>query len=495
MPANSSTGSTVTQIDYARIRQRAMQTLFDSLDELCEGTVVVDKEARIVWINDRYASRFGLHSAAEAIGRNIEEIIPGSLMRDVVQSGQPILLDILETGGDPLVVTRLPLKDDQGEMIGAVGFALYDRLQPLQPLYSKLDKLQRDLAQAHRKLAEERRAKYTFTNFIGSSQPAMDVKRQARRAARLESTVLLLGETGTGKELLAHAIHASSSRTNRPFIGINVAAIPETLLEAEFFGTAAGAYTGADRKGRIGKFQLADGGTLFLDEIGDMPLPVQAKLLRVLQEQEVEPLGSNHIVKIDVRIIAATSIDLTQAMNEGRFRRDLYYRINVLPIHLPPLRERRDDIEILCENMLEQMAIRASEPLREIDREAIAVLQGHDWPGNIRELRNALEQAIMLSDNPRLTAADFAGIVMPARPSAVAVAAAAPGPSVVPAAGDDASHEERSHAEALADFERQLIASTLDAVGGKVSAAARRLGLGRATLYKKIRALGLTASD
>jgi transcriptional regulator with PAS, ATPase and Fis domain len=482
----TSTPSTVTQLDYARIRQRAMQTLFDSLDSLCEGTVVVDKDAHIVWINERYASRFGPVSAADAIGKNIEEIIPRSLMREVVNSGQPILLDILEAGSESFVVTRLPLKDDQGQVIGAVGFALYDQLQPLQPLYAKLDKLQRDLAQAQKKLAEERRSKYTFTNFIGSSAAAMEVKRQARRAARLEATVLLLGETGTGKELLAHAIHASSSRANKPFIGINVAAIPETLLEAEFFGTAAGAYTGAERKGRIGKFQLADGGTLFLDEIGDMPLAVQAKLLRVLQEQEVEPLGSNHIVNIDVRVIAATSIDLQQAMEEGRFRRDLYYRINVLPIHLPPLRERPEDIEALCENMLEQMAIRAGEPLREVDAEAVALLQHCPWPGNVRELRNVLERAGMLSDQLRLGAADFAAIVQAATPESAKARPLAPTTALQPN-----SHAACSHAEALAQFERQLIVDALEAADGRVSEAARRLGLARATLYKKMTALGI----
>ena len=277
--------------DYAQIRRLSMQSLFESLETLCEGTVVVDHEARIVWINERYAKRLGASSAAEAIGKPVEEVIPSSLMRQVVRTGQPILLDIMETPGATFVVTRIPIKDEAGRVIGAAGFALFDQVQSLKPLFARFEAMQREIAQAQKRLAEERRSKYTFSNFIGASPVCMEVKRQARRAAQLNATVLLLGETGTGKELLAHAIHAASVRGDKPFVGVNVAAIPDNLLETEFFGAAPGAYTGADRRGRDGKFLLADGGTLFLDEIGDMPLLLQAKLLRVLQEQEFEPGG------------------------------------------------------------------------------------------------------------------------------------------------------------------------------------------------------------
>ena len=186
----------------------------------------------------------------------------------------------------------------------------------------------------------------------------MEVKRQARRAALSSSPVLLLGETGTGKELLAHAIHAASARAAGPLVSVNIAAVPDTLLEAEFFGVAPGAYTGADRKGRDGKFKLADGGTLFLDEIGDMPLALQPKLLRALQEGEIEPLGSNKVCRFDARVIAATSRDLAALVREGKFREDLYYRLNVLPIRVPPLRERRADIPALVEVLVEDIALR-----------------------------------------------------------------------------------------------------------------------------------------
>jgi transcriptional regulator with PAS, ATPase and Fis domain len=467
------------QLDYAQLRARAMESLFEAFDSLCEGTVVVDRDARIVWINERYVARFGVRDAREAIGKEIEEIIPTSLMREVVRTGRPLLLDILEVNGESFVVTRIPIKDENGETIGAIGFALYDKLQPLQPFYARLHKLQHQLAQTQQHLAAERRAKYSFTNYIGNSPAATLVKQQARRAARLDTTVLLLGETGTGKELLAHAIHAASTRAERPFVGFNVAAIPETLLEAECFGAAPGAYTGADRKARVGKFELANGGTLFLDEIGDMPPSLQAKLLRVLQEHEVEPLGSNKVVKIDVRVIAATSRDLKADVAAGRFRADLYYRLNVLTIQLPALRERTEDFGPLCDHILEQIAARTRLTLRELDPGALAVLKRCHWPGNIRELRNVLEQACMLADGPRLTEDDIRGIVVPA--------------SNVPetAATDEAPAG--TYEEALAAFERNLITQALRQAGGKVTLAAQRLGLGRATLYKKIAALGLAS--
>ncbi len=467
-------------LDHDSIRRRSMQSLFESLENLCEGTVIVDRNARIVWINERYALRLGAISAADAIGREIEEVIPNSLMREVVTSGQPILLDLLETPDATFVVTRIPIKDDHGEVIGAAGFALFDQVQSLKPLFAKLESMQREIATAQKRLAEERRPKYTFSHFIGASPVCMEVKRQARRAAQLDATVLLLGETGTGKELLAHAIHAASTRAGKAFVGVNVAAIPDTLLETEFFGVAPGAFTGAERRGREGKFQLADGGTLFLDEIGEMPLLLQSKLLRVLQEQEFEAVGSNRVMKINVRIIAATSVDLQQRVDEGRFRADLFYRLNVLSIRVPPLRERVADMEALCENILEQIELRTGLAHRELMPEAINRLRRCAWRGNVRELQNVLEKAVMLSDKTRLDADDLDGIV--------------PADSL-PKQDKDAppGGEARPYAEAIAAFERQLLSDSLAKANGRVEDAARILGLARATLYRKMNALGISS--
>ncbi len=447
----------------------AMKSLFERLERLCEGAVAVDEHARIVWISDKYVTKLGLASAGAALGRDIEEVIPNSLLRQVVRTGEPILLDIMAFGSESFVVTRMPLNDEAGHVIGAIGFVLYDRLHYLKPLVSKFAQLQAELATAQDKLAAERRAKYTLSSFAGSSPAITELKRQARRAAQADTTVLLVGETGTGKELVAHAIHAASARANRPFVAVNVAATPETLLEAEFFGAAPGAYTGADRKGREGKFKLAHGGTLFLDEVGDMPASVQAKLLRVLQEQEIEPLGSNRVVRVDVRVVTATSLDLAELVREGRFRSDLYYRLNVLAIRLPPLREHIADLEAIAEQILEQIAVRTGLPPRELAPSAVAALSAYAWPGNIRELRNMLEKAVLASDRVRLTADEF-GHVLPR--SAEQPLQATTGV--------------RPLTHAVADAERAAIRAALIVAHGRKAAAAQLLGISRATLYEKL---------
>ncbi len=470
--------SSILLRDHEKFRRLSMQSLFENFENTCEGTVIVDRDSRIVWINERYATRLGAKSAADAIGRPVEDVIPNSLMRKVVVTGQPIMIDLMEANGTTFVVTRIPMKSENGEVIGAAGFALFDHVQYLKPLYVKLEAIQQELAATKKRLAEERCAKYTFSNFIGSSPVCMEVKRQARRAAQLDTTVLLLGETGTGKELLAHAMHVASSRAEKPFVCVNVAAIPDTLLETEFFGVAPGAYTGADR-GRKGKFELADGGTLFLDEIGDMPLQLQAKLLRVLQEQEFEPVGSNRVKSIDVRIIAATSVDLQMKVEEGLFRADLFYRLNVLSIRVPPLREHVSDMAALCEDILEQIERRTGVAHLELAPDAIDRLCQYHWPGNIRELRNVLEKAAMISDKSWLSAEDLEGILPKERPAKVVNPVSAVG----------------SYAEAVESFEREFLSNALSVAHGKVDEAARILGLARATLYRKLKLHGLLSQE
>jgi transcriptional regulator with PAS, ATPase and Fis domain len=462
--------------DPTLLQQKAMQSMFDCFEGLCEGTVIVDKAARVVWINDRYAARLGV-DPVKAIGQDIEAIIPHSLMRQVVSTGDPILLDLLEANGQTFVVMRMPVRDEDGEVVGAVGFALFSHYESLKPLFERFSQLQSELARTQKKLAEARRTKYTFSSVIGNSESIMEVKRLARRAALLNAPVLLQGETGTGKELLAQAIHAGGPRAEQPFVTLNVAAIPETLLEAEFFGVAPGAFTGADRKPRQGKFELAHRGTLFLDEIGDMPLPLQSKLLRVLQEQEVEPLGSNKVIRVDVRIVVATSRDLEAMVEDGRFRRDLFYRLNVLNITLPPLRERQGDLALLCEFLLEQHARRSGGPPRELSPDAMALLRCHPWPGNVRELSNALERAVLTNDGPRLEPADFPELLRHA-----------PGPGAPPHL---APQPVSSYIDAMADAERKLLEAALATCQGRVVEAARRVGIGRATFYKRMRALGV----
>jgi transcriptional regulator with PAS, ATPase and Fis domain len=461
-----------------QLHAQAVQSMLGLLETLCQGAIAVDADARVVWINDRYRELLGLAPERSVVGEPVEALIPNSLLRQVIATGRPILLDIMHFDERAFVVTRMPIHDDDGAVIGAVGFVLFDEVNALKPLVGKFAVLQADLARARAELAAGRRSKYTFSQIVGSSAPLLDCKRRARRAAQIDTTVLLHGETGTGKELLAHAIHAASARSAHPFVGINVAAVPETLLEAEFFGVAPGAYTGADRKGRDGKFVLADGGTLFLDEIGDMPLALQAKLLRVLQDQEIEPVGSNRVERVDVRVIAAASHDLRALVEAGRFRADLYYRLNVLPIRLPPLRERLEDLEELCAVLLEQIAAQSGMHQMHLADGALARLRRYRWPGNVRELRNLLEQVAVMSERRTLEEADVAA-ALPEAASGAAEGTAQP--------------EVRPLAERVAETEREAICAALEVTAGKKRSAARLLGISRAKLYARLEQLAIPA--
>ena len=454
------------------VTRELMKALLPHLERASAGAIAVDADGRISWINPSYARLIG-DPPEQLVGRPVREVIPNTRMPETVRTGQPKLLDIMEFRDQQLVVTRLPVVDG-GRVIGALAFVVYDDLQPLAPLMGKYRRLQEDLAAARRALAR-RSARYSLSDFVGASPAALEVKRRARLAAGRETPVLLLGETGTGKEILAQAIHSASARANRPFVGVNLAAIPENLLEAEFFGVAPGAYTGAGERAREGKFQLAHGGTLFLDEIGDMPLALQAKLLRVLEEQEVEPLGSNTVHPVDVRIIAATSRDMDAMLRDGTFRSDLYYRLNVLEIRVPPLRERLNDLGVLCETLLEDIAL-GGELHAELTAEGLAVLHQYHWPGNIRELRNALAQALTLNEGEQaLSAADMAAVL----PEPTYHRRGTP-------STDAPAGPVRPLAETVAAAEQAAIEDALRATGGNRSQAARMLGISRSVLYEKL---------
>jgi transcriptional regulator with PAS, ATPase and Fis domain len=492
-------------LDAQSILALAARSMFHLFSSISQGMFLVDRSGRIVWVNEgykRFLPLLGFSSVDEFVGHPVEDVIPNTQMRRVLDTGEPILIDLLTNKAGTFVVSRIPLRDETSDaVIGAIGIVLFDHPETtLQPLISKFALLQRDLDDARRELATQRanlqqgqrRSKYTFASFVGTSPAAVEVKRQARRASQSSSPVLLLGETGTGKELLAHAIHAASSRNRGPFVSVNIAAVPDTLLEAEFFGVAPGAYTGATAKGRDGKFILADGGTLFLDEIGDMPQSLQAKLLRALQENEIEPLGSNKLVPFDARIIAATSRDLAAMVREGKFREDLYYRLNVLPIRVPPLRERRSDIPALVEVLGEDMALRSGAGQPELTHEALALLSAQAWRGNIRELRNVLEQSAMRSESQRIHTAQLEEVLRETGIEKIAPAlASATGPASTESTGDHGLASPgpdtlRPLAEQVAEVERRAISAALSACGGNKLAAARMLGISRATLYERL---------
>jgi transcriptional regulator with PAS, ATPase and Fis domain len=461
----------------------AARDLLGMIDEMIDGALLIDKDARIVWLNEKHVwfsakqmALLGLRlrSFSEAVGMPVERLIPHSRMREVVETGRSLPLDIMQYGEHTLLVSRLPLRDESGAVIGAISFSLKNSIALLRPIADRLNKLQSRLAHVEKKLAATRTSKYTVENLLGFSPAMLELKRLIRKGGQINSSALVLGETGTGKELVAHAIHAASNRVNGPFIGLNVAAIPENLLEAECFGVAPGAYTGASHHPRPGKFQLAHGGTLFLDEIGDMPLSLQVKLLRVLQEREVEPLGSNQVVKVDVRIIAATSRSLPEMIKNGTFRSDLFYRLNVFPIRLPPLRDRKEDLEILASLFSERTAATLDQPMRNITPSALEALHAHDWPGNVRELANVIEQVYARTDGEQITADDFAEIL-----PQTAVRLAAPS-------------RKRPLATAVDELERSLILAALAEAKGNKLEAARKLGLARTNLYAKMRRHGIS---
>ena len=319
----------------------------------------------------------------------------------------------------------------------------------------------RRLREENRTLRAQVERRFSFESILGRSKPMQAVFDQIRAMAASEATVLILGESGTGKELVARAIHQQSVRRARPFVPVNCAAIPENLLESELFGHERGAFTGAERKHR-GLFLEADGGTLFLDEVGDLSLPLQAKLLRALQDRSIRPVGAQHDIRLDLRVISATHRDLPVLVQDGRFREDLYYRLAVLPLRLPSLRERADDILLLAQHFLERAVASLGKAIDGFDPEASAWLLAHRWPGNVRELENVVERAATLTTGPRITLPDLH----------VEFIAPAPGGGVRPT---------------LADLEIDYIRRVVAEVDGDKRAAARLLGVSVRTLQRKLR--------
>ncbi len=354
-----------------------------------------------------------------------------------------------------------------------------------------------DLSAEVARLKKHSANRTSFDDLIGTSGAMQMVRRLGERAAKSSIPVLILGESGVGKELIARAIQGSSERAGKPFVAVNCGALPENLVESILFGHEKGSFTGASDK-HLGKFQEANGGTLFLDEVGELPLDMQVKLLRALQEGEIDPVGSKRPVKVDVRIISATNRNLADQVKVGAFREDLFYRLNVFPVEAPSLRERREDIPALVEHFIRRFNVEEGKRVTGVSAEAMQMLSGYDWPGNVRQLENTVYRAIVLADTPHLQPFDFPAV------SGVA----APMPAVMPTAahvveehhdamaalhGDSPVRilDEAGHLRKLEDIERDLIEHAIGVYAGHMSEVARRLGIGRSTLYRKVRDCGL----
>ena len=482
-------------------RQRAEQ-LKAILDFAYEGIVAIDASGRVTVFNP-VAERIMHVRARDVIGRPAAEVIPNTRLPQVLASGKPELGEIQDVGRTRIVTNRVPILVN-GRIAGVV--ATFQEVGSIQRLEQNI----------RRKLAARGHvARWTFADIQGESPSIKHAIRQARRFAQVDSTVLITAETGTGKEMFAQAIHLDSPRRDGPFVAVNCAALAEELLESELFGYAEGAFTGARRGGKPGLFELAHGGTIFLDEIAEMSERLQAKVLRVLEQHEVARLGDDKVIPVDVRVIAATNRNLADLVRQGRFRDDLYYRLNVLRLSIPPLRERKEDIPILARAILRELHQRYGRGPVDFSPEALELLQAWDWPGNVRELRNLVERLAILTDGPTLgrdavaAALDWPGGIptsaghlaclsgvtghgsppragTPDRPSPSAPLG--PQTTPLPLQPGTGARSSRRRRGALAELEDEAIRQALIQTGGNKTQAAALLGIGRTTLWRRLRA-------
>lgn len=416
------------------------------IDFAYDGIIATDKKGFITVFNPSAEKIIGL-PRQKAINCNIDKVLDNSRMIKVMETGEPELNQIQSSGDIKILTNRIPIIVN-GEVTGAVA------------TFQNIDTIKKAEEKIRRKLHEKGfLAKTCLDDIIGDSRVMQDVKKEAELYAQSNSTVLILGESGTGKELFAQGIHNSSARSKRPFVAINCAALPDSLLESELFGYEEGAFTGAKKGGKAGFFELAHGGTIFLDEIGGISPKLQSRLLRVIEEREVMRIGGDHIIPVDIRIIAATNKDLWQKVKDGKFRKDLYYRLNVLELALPPLRERKEDIPELIKKFL--TAYRPSLKKKEID-----VVAGqhqflaYDWPGNVRELANVVERFAVLYDGEKESILVLIGALF---------------------------NKQRLAKSSEQKEEIRKIRKVLEEVNGNKTEAARRLGISRTTLWRKLK--------
>ncbi|AIK36465.1 sensory box protein [Bacillus pseudomycoides] len=442
-----------------------------SFDTAYEGIAIVDENGVIQMFNDTY-SRFVGVSKEEAIGQLAENVIENTRLPVVLKTGVPERNQVHRLQGQNLVVHRMPIWK-QGRVIGAVGMLIHEGISDIYKILERFD--QKDSA-VKPLFSKPKKKQIRFEDILGESQTISETKKMARKAAGSKASVLITGESGVGKEQFARAIHDTGITKNGPFISVNCAAIPDNLLESELFGYAEGAFTGAKKNGKAGKFELANHGTLFLDEIGDMSLLTQVKILRVLQEREIERIGGTHPIPVDFRLIAATNKDLKQMVREGTFREDLYHRLHVIPIHIPPLRFRKQDIPLIVEEHLQKLCQMYGAKEKTLDKGVLRLMFHYNWPGNVRELINVLERLFALSDDVHIRAKDlpeeFYYRDMEQK-------------KLVPMIQSLPAKQEAMKV-VREEEERGLIERVLKEAKGNKSKAAALLGISRATLYNKL---------
>ena len=444
------------RLAHARQLEKVKAGLFKTvIDYAHEGVISINQDGRIAVFNP-VAQRITGLSENQAVGRPVSEVWPGLKLENILKTGRDDLAQLIRIGGKSILCNKVPIIVNQQTVGAAANFQDVSKIQQME------ERIRREI------YASGHVATFTFADVLGQTLHIANTVRVAKEFAATHSAILILGETGTGKEVFAQSVHNFSPRAQGPFVAVNCAALPSQILESELFGYVGGAFTGANREGKPGLFEVAHRGTIFLDEIAEMDYATQGKLLRVLQEKKVMRLGSDKVIPVDVRIIAATNRTLKQLVGQNRFRADLYYRLNVLRLRIPPLRERAADIGIYARHFLARYAAAAGRSLTFTDA-AVELLAHHPWPGNVRELENTIERLAVVCPPGRIAESAVAAIL----------------------ADEEEADSGGSLTALILENETEDIKKALAAARGKYGEAARVLGVSRSTLWRKLKKLGL----
>lgn len=459
-----------TLMDFIASVDFAFDILNHFLTNPYEGITVVDRNAVLRYLSPVHERFFG-YDRGDAIGRPVQEVIENTRLHAVAKSGHAEIGQVQTMGHVTRVVNRLPIYRD-GELVGAIGRVAFKTPEEVHELSRQISSLRAEVDYYKKELVGLRHRTFGLEEIIGESEPIRRLKEEIRKVAPLDVPVFVSGESGSGKELVAHAIHNLSRRVDRPMVLVNCGALPATLVESELFGYDAGAFTGARRDGRTGKFEMADRSSLFLDEIGDMPMETQVKLLRVIENGMFERVGSNKQRTTNFRLISATNRDLRRMISEDQFRADLYFRINGVTLSVPPLRERASDIPLLVRHFVQRIAQRIGSSVRRVHPKAIEMLQGLSWPGNVRQLHHEVQRAMIFADGAELTVGNFRALEEASENAQAGYPPQAPSAPTIK--------------ETVGNVETALIREALERYRGNKKRVAEELGISRSYLYKKL---------
>jgi len=453
----------VEEMSSVKELRNILQTLVETSNE---GILIVDRSGAVSVCNQAFTGIIKRKSD-KIMGKNISEIVPELGLTNVLDSGEQEFAELKHVKGSDVVVTSFPVANGS-EVTGAVSRIMYKNSAEADPLVHKINILRGKLAHYREQLEKISGAKYSIDNIVGKSQILQQLKETLRKVAPGNSTILLRGETGTGKELFAHALHLESPRKLGPFVIVNCSALPENMLEAELFGCPEGVTPWVKKSGQFGKLELGDQGTVFLDEIGDLSLQMQAKLLKVMQDKAVHRVGEDTLIPVDVRIVAATNRNLEDLVRQKLFREDLYYRLNVLSFYIPPVRERQEDLEPLINIIIEKYNNEFGKKVIGVSSEVYNILMKHMWPGNVRELESVLERAFNVIEDQIIQPHHLPAYLKKTVPT------------------PEKANEEVSLKSLLEDTERNALIQALQKTGGNKVKAARLLHISRAGLYQKL---------